>query len=244
MKKQCQSTLNAVRKYIFSLIPESKLLGASRSKRGLMNFIGSLSKTLFGTATVDDINVLAQHVQSLNKIEFKLANNLKQHEEHVSSFMSIVDDRFDNAMEAIKHNHDDIRSSVVLFNNKVNDIQQSLESLTGLLIDQLEQVAIINTQVEELKLGVLSLVNGKLSPYIRPTLSLDWPDFTVKSKISQISLHIPDHIRISILQAILLRRLILQPFSAYILVIHNGYYSVLDTGTMRTDRRMFQSSPV
>jgi hypothetical protein len=80
--------------------------------------------------------------------------------------MSIVDDRFDNAMEAIKHNHDDIRSSVVLFNNKVNDIQESLESLTGLLIDQLEQVAVINTQVEELKLGVLSLVNGKLSPLL------------------------------------------------------------------------------
>ena len=86
--------------------------------------------------------------------------------------------------------------------------------------------------------------NLRIDGYIRPTLSLDWPDFAIKSKISQISLHIPDHIRITILQQILLRRLILQPFSAYILVIHNGYYSVLDTGTMRTDRRMFQSSPV
>jgi hypothetical protein len=42
-----------------------------------------------------------------------------------------------------------------------------------------------------------SIHNLRIDGYIRPTLSLDWPDFAVKSKISQISLHIPDHIRIS-----------------------------------------------
>ena len=42
---------------IESLIPESTIT-KSRSKHALLPFIGKLSKGLFGTATMDDFNIL------------------------------------------------------------------------------------------------------------------------------------------------------------------------------------------
>ena len=50
-----------------------------------LSFIGTLSKGLFNTASMDDVNFLACHMNKLNKMATNLARALTQHEDHLSS---------------------------------------------------------------------------------------------------------------------------------------------------------------
>ena len=40
------------------LIPLTKIVGNNRQSRALLPFVGSLSKSIFGTANMDDVNIL------------------------------------------------------------------------------------------------------------------------------------------------------------------------------------------
>ena len=80
--------LNNTLKLIHKLVPHADIVRKSRSRRSLLPFIGKFSRTLFGTATVDDVNVLAKHINALNKRNQNLEDALVQHSNHLSSFMT------------------------------------------------------------------------------------------------------------------------------------------------------------
>ncbi|CAC5362515.1 unnamed protein product [Mytilus coruscus] len=52
---------------IFDMVPETNLNPQKRKSRALLPFIGSLSKSFFGTAAMDDVNLLANHINKLVK---------------------------------------------------------------------------------------------------------------------------------------------------------------------------------
>lgn len=62
----------------------------------LLPFDGSLSLSLFGTATMDDVNISASHINALTKISNNIVNALQKHNEHMTSFMSTANKRMDN----------------------------------------------------------------------------------------------------------------------------------------------------
>ena len=73
--------LNSTNQFTEHLISQAHV-HKSRSKRSLLPFIGTLSKGLFNTATMDDVNILATHMNKLNKMATNLAKALTQHEDH------------------------------------------------------------------------------------------------------------------------------------------------------------------
>ena len=61
-------SLNSLRDEIISLIPRKRLPSSqSKSKRSLLPFIGEISRSLFGTATEEEVNTLAKHIVALEK---------------------------------------------------------------------------------------------------------------------------------------------------------------------------------
>lgn len=58
------------------MIPQTQTL-KKRQARALLPFIGSLSKSIFGTATMDDVNILAGHINALNSKTEKIAKALE-----------------------------------------------------------------------------------------------------------------------------------------------------------------------
>ncbi len=61
---QFQRTLRAA----CDLLPDSPLPpNVTKGKRSLLPFIGQLAGTPFGTATEEDVRVLASHVQAISK---------------------------------------------------------------------------------------------------------------------------------------------------------------------------------
>ncbi|XP_067654068.1 uncharacterized protein [Haliotis asinina] len=166
IKTQCVAKMNDTRYQIIKLIPESKIPSSSRSKRAVLSFVGSLSKTLFGTATTDDVNLLAKHINALTKHDINLSNVLQQHSAHLSSFMKLVDSRFKNALKGVKANHDALTFTATAIQNNARNIQSTFTSLTSLLIDQIQKANTVEHQLEELKLGILDLDKNKLSPLL------------------------------------------------------------------------------
>lgn len=79
--------LNQTLLNIRTMIPQTQIL-KKRQARALLPFIGSLSKSIFGTATMDDVNILAGHINALNSKTEKMAKALEQHSAHLSSFIS------------------------------------------------------------------------------------------------------------------------------------------------------------
>lgn len=49
------------------------LIGLSRHKRRILDYVGQISKSLFGTATPDDIATLQRHMQTLNRNNAQIA---------------------------------------------------------------------------------------------------------------------------------------------------------------------------
>ena len=93
--------LNDTIETVRTLIPESGRI-KGRSARSLLPFIGQFSKSLFETATTNDVNVLARHIIELTRRTMKTANSLEQQGTHMSSFMSKANTRMDNLMKGIK----------------------------------------------------------------------------------------------------------------------------------------------
>ncbi|KAH3809067.1 hypothetical protein DPMN_137430 [Dreissena polymorpha] len=150
---------------IESLIPESTIT-QSRSKRALLPFIGKLSKGLFGTATMDDVNILADHMNELTKMSVGLSEALSQHEDHVSSFISTANKRMDNLMSGIQKNMLAIKFIQSELQGTSYNMHQVIDYVTSILIDQIKDTSSIHYELEEFKLGVLDLINGKLSPLL------------------------------------------------------------------------------
>lgn len=69
-----------------------------------MPFSGSLSRSLFGTATIEDVQLLARHVNALNARTTKFALAMQQYDAHMSSFISIVNNRTTNLLTGIQLN--------------------------------------------------------------------------------------------------------------------------------------------
>lgn len=82
------------------------ILFSKRTKKALLPFEGDLSKNLFGTATMDDVNILKQHINELIKNSKGVKKIMKLQFQHFASFMANTDDRFDNIQQMVTDNPD------------------------------------------------------------------------------------------------------------------------------------------
>ena len=167
IRAETAARLNETKRSAQKLIPETRV-HKSRSKRSLLPFLGKLSRGLFGTATVDDVNILADHMNKLNKMASGLAKALTQHEDHLSSFIQAANSRMDNLMSGIKQNNLAIKFIQNELHTTARNLEGSFDYMMGLLIDQVKTSSALNHELEEFKVGIIGLVNGRLSPLLIP----------------------------------------------------------------------------
>ncbi|XP_071092604.1 uncharacterized protein [Haliotis cracherodii] len=166
IKMRCSAMLNETVFQINQILPISSFPEGQRSKRALLGFIGPLSKSLFGTATTNDVNILAKHINALTKHASLIGNALTEHELKLTSIMANEDTRFSNALKGIKINHEAIRYATASIKASYDNLQNAYVSLSSVLLHQIEQAALIEHKLQEFKLGTLDLLKGKLSPLL------------------------------------------------------------------------------
>ncbi|VDI64062.1 Hypothetical predicted protein [Mytilus galloprovincialis] len=145
---------------------EDKSNTESRLKRGLFDFIGSISKSLFGTATTKDVNRLAKHVNILIRRNNEFAKDITHHDKLLSSYMSKTNKRFDNIILGIKNNYEGIQNITKETAKFISQFEKLSIKLSKFLLKQMNETAEINKYLEELKIAVHELVKGKLSPFL------------------------------------------------------------------------------
>ncbi|XP_052064383.1 uncharacterized protein LOC127704385 [Mytilus californianus] len=170
IRTQVSSNVNHTVEVIHKLIPhidiEDKSNTESRLKRGLFDFIGSISKSLFGTATTEDVNRLAKHVNILIRRNNEFAKDITHHDKLLSSYMSKTNKRFDNIIVGIKNNYEGIQNITKETAKFISQFEKLSIKLSKFLLKQMNETAEINKYLEELKIAVHELVKGKLSPFL------------------------------------------------------------------------------
>ena len=169
LKTEVAVNINATVDVLHRILPKTNILSdipiQSRTKRGLFDFVGSISRGLFGTATVEDVQKLARHVNILMNRDSKLAKAMTHHDEMLSSFMTKSDERFEN-MNAVEMNLEtivNITSETAKFIAHFKDI--SLQ-LSNILISHMNQSSAIYKYLQNLKVGIDEITKGQLSPFL------------------------------------------------------------------------------
>lgn len=175
---ECIANVNNTVEQIHHLIPTTTLppqrtfFRSLRSNRGLFDFVGRISKSLFGTAISDDINTLQIHMQTLNNNNIKLAKAKAQQDRHLSFFILTVDKRFNNIMAAVQENHQDAVALPDLARRSLDALDHDFVILSQLILKQTNTSAHLGEELVHIKLGIHDLVKGKLSPFILPKAAL------------------------------------------------------------------------
>ena len=172
LHEEVMNEFNLTVKTIRDLIPETSFKSNKRKQRSLLPFIGSLSKSLFGTATLDDVNILASHINALNRETNKIAVALKQHGEHLSSFITIADKRMNNLMKGIKTNSMAISTMSEMVNKKFLNIEQAYMNMSRIIVQQVSKASTLRDTFNKLESSVQTLVENRLTPYLIPKSSL------------------------------------------------------------------------
>ena len=171
------------------LMPEVNLPDDdSRSKRSLLPFIGQLSKSIFGTATVRDVEILQSHISSVIQNSNKLESAFKYQSNKLSSFMSIVDNRITNAAKEIQINH----KSIANMGNELWKLEWGLmvsSQLTGQLVRQVQRSSDLTSRLNELIKDIGHLMEGKLSPTLLSPSALKQILVRIQKQLKQ---HYPD----------------------------------------------------
>lgn len=117
-------TVNIIKKLIPSGTHGLKTKGKAKSKRAILLFVGQLSNTLFGTATMDDVEILARHINALTTRTVTLTNAISKHDRHESTFMAAMDKRISNLVTQISDNHDEINLLQQSLNDKIVNAEE------------------------------------------------------------------------------------------------------------------------
>ena len=167
VRAETSARLNDTLDTVYKLIPESAQI-KGRGKRSLLPFPGQLSRSIFGTATLADINVLARHINELSHRTMKISNAIEQHGAHMSSFMEKANKRMDNLMTEVKNNEIAITYIHTQLQTSIRDLQNHFEQMTSILTKQIRNSNHLNHLLDEIKLGIIDLVKDKLSQLILP----------------------------------------------------------------------------
>ena len=99
--KDNEKTINDLLEPEYRLDPNNT---ETRTKRGLINAIGKISKSLFGTATEEEVQIIARHVNSLEKFVDTVAEDQEQFREHLDSLTVTTNRRITSALDRINRN--------------------------------------------------------------------------------------------------------------------------------------------
>ena len=172
IRAEFMQTLNDSLTNLMVMMPKSpKARSQSKSKRAPLSFIGDIGKSLFGTARVKDVKLLARHIEALETKAGTTLTKLAQFTEDMSSFISISDKRYDNLKTAVMEN----RGVTFKLSQEVNDLDKSLrqrnqlaDTMMVLFIEELYHSINLQTGFSDFLDGIHDLMRHKLSPHIVP----------------------------------------------------------------------------
>ena len=149
---------------IHSLIPNYKPGNNKRITKSLLPVVGSIARSLFNLATLDDVKTLQSHILQMAKLQDDQTKVLQKASEHMSSFVSTSIARIDGLA-------DTMRASIKLVRTIEADALQHLKFLNNISLYTEEIIHAIN-DLEQQYANTLSameiLIGGRLPSFLIP----------------------------------------------------------------------------
>lgn len=167
-----------------------------RKRRGLFNFIGEASKSLFGTATEDDIKAVKEQIAHMTATTADMKGQLVFLGNSLQSYILKENKQDEYLRNAIRLQHEQNNMMIHTFTNSLRNVTNNLMFWMNVMhifhtdftvyLDQLEK------QVQQELVGVTKLFEGYLSPeliepdlmtftlsHIQEELKEKFPDFSI-----------------------------------------------------------------
>lgn len=85
--------------------------GKTRKQRNApLSFIGDISKSIFGTATVADLKAVVVRVDQIIRLDSNITTTLQSHIDIFNTFMTIENERYNNMNEAINRTRENLKA--------------------------------------------------------------------------------------------------------------------------------------
>ena len=104
-----------------------------RNKRGLFDIVGKVSKSLFGTATTEDAQILANHIKQIEEREAISQSNFEVIQDNLQSFMIKSTARADLLGRAIKMNMEYINETRIRTRTQTEELSIQLRQWINIL---------------------------------------------------------------------------------------------------------------
>ena len=138
IRQETALVLNHTIETIKNLVPEREQASKGRTTRSVLPFVEDLSKTLFGTATWDDVQLLGRHINALNKLTRNVVKSVQQHEDNMSSYLKT--ETITNIMQRIKENGLAITHIQSQLFESFENLERSFTSMAALLSKQIKNL--------------------------------------------------------------------------------------------------------
>ncbi len=131
------SQVQQLQRDISRLFPSYRHSRPSHNKRDApLGFIGTFSRWAFGTATTEDVNLVWQHVQSLEQSASQSNIAYSSHQKRLLHFMNLTDNRFTDFQEEVHLDHD----MILQLNSVLTNTQTSLKAELHNLSDDVQSM--------------------------------------------------------------------------------------------------------
>ena len=157
---------------IFKLIP-SHNKHISRRRRAILPIIGSISRSLFGIGTVEEIEKLANVVNRIKHRQDKVIDGFSHEIDILHSVIGATDHRINNLVKGIKLNNMALTRIDNEFKTNIENAQQKTSWVMSVLIDQMHKTSQITQIFSKLMLGIHGLLQNKLTTNLVPYSTLE-----------------------------------------------------------------------
>ena len=168
LQRQTQINLENTNAFIQQLVPEIDLMTNNGRKRGLLNFVSDIGQGLFGLARDSDVQTLARHINQLTRETNRVNQVLAQSGEHFSSYVAGVNHKLKTLTDEILLNKHGLEILRAQFRDTQEYYQRMFGTMTGIAMDQLAHYSDVHFQTDQLKFGIIDLVQGDLPPILIP----------------------------------------------------------------------------
>ena len=166
-----------------TMITESFRQG-NKQKRGLFNFVGSISNSLFGTATEAQVKALQNQLLWVKDVAVAGNHNVADLYSRFTSLINNTQDRFGNVMHAVNASaaaisqlNDNLRTLTEDVTKDIGRINQQLSSVAwrnfrqDQLVWVLQKISTQYRQIENMRdwfTALNTLLEGRISPFLVP----------------------------------------------------------------------------
>jgi hypothetical protein len=174
MRMEMMESVQKVNAQIKQLVPENPkpIPKGQRTSRAILPIIAEISKSLFGFATENDVNILESHIKSMTQDTAKLAKAFEYQTSNLSSFMTNTDKRISNLVQGIKTNNNLIVLISSNVRHSVEELSKTWATLIQVFASEIHTKFVIQKFLDDTLIGIHDLLNNQLSPYLVPATSL------------------------------------------------------------------------